>query len=375
MAEETAISWTNKTWSPWYGCTQVSLGPQGACVGCYARQLSEFRFHRVVFGGPGRGEGTRDVRADSAWKEPLRWECEAAAAKRAWFAPEGPPHGGMGAPWPHSPTVFPSMCDPFDNHPDLVEPRRRFFDLIRATPHLTWLLLTKRPGNIVKLSTDTVEPSLREAWGVWDRPPETFWPRNAAIGCTVVNQEEANRDIPKLLAAKASLKPAFAFVSMEPLLGPVDLTRIRRFPAGASREYINALAARFWTDQTGLPNPDPTWAYPGRPFQDGTTAIDWVITGGETDQGPHKARPSHPDWFRSLRDQCADAGVPFHHKQNGEWAPNDTGHAITGGSVPGDHSTFECATFADGQRVNRVGKKAAGRLLDGVLHDAMPAVA
>jgi protein gp37 len=113
--------------------------------------------------------------------------------------------------------VFPSMCDPFDNHPDLAEPRRRFFDLIRATPNLTWLLLTKRPGNIVKL--------FREAhpWpsgGGWN-----WWPRNAAIGCTVVTQEEADRDIPKLLAAKAALNPAFAFLSMEPLLGPVDLTR------------------------------------------------------------------------------------------------------------------------------------------------------
>src|SRR6185437_12320866 len=108
----------------------------------------------------------------------------------------------------YSPFIFPSMCDPFDNHPDLPPLLRRFFDLIRATPHLTWLLLTKRPGNIVKLFANTL------GWEA-DKKEDAIhrqWPSNAAIGCTVVTQEEADRDIPKLLQAKAALNPAFAFV-------------------------------------------------------------------------------------------------------------------------------------------------------------------
>lgn len=251
MAETTNISWTDHTWSPWYGCTQVSMGPQGACEGCYARQLSEHRFHRVVFGGPGRGEGTRDVRADSAWKEPLRWNRI---------------HQGD--------FVFPSMCDPFDNHPALREPRRRFFDLIRATPNLTWLLLTKRPGNIFRLFCHTVDtPDPRRF-----PPGQTaadYWPRNAAIGFTAVTQQEMDRDSRLALAAFRTLDPPFLFWSGEPLMGPVVLP-----------DELLALADRFW-----------------------------AITGGETDQGAHKARQEDPAWYRSVRDQCVPAGVVYHHKQ------------------------------------------------------------
>lgn len=254
MAEQTNISWADKTWSPWYGCTQVSMGPQGACEACYARQLSEVRFGRVVFGGPGRGEGTRDVRAESAWKEPLRWNRTQPGA-----------------------FVFPSMCDPFDNHPDLTEPRRRFFDLIQATPHLTWLLLTKRPGNIVKL--------FREASGLVDDRYIAFtrnsWPRNAAIGFTAVTQAEMNRDSRAALAAFQTLNPPFLFWSGEPLLGPVVIP-----------DDLLALGGRFW-----------------------------AITGGETDQGTHRARDTDPDLFRAIRDQCMPAGVVYQHKQMTRGAP------------------------------------------------------
>lgn len=353
MAETTNISWCDHTWSPWYGCTQVSMGPHGACEGCYARQMSETRFGRVVFGGPGRGEGTRDVRADAAWREPLRW------------AP-----GSF---------VFPSMCDPFDNHPDLVAPRRRFFDLIRATPHLTWLLLTKRPGNIVKLFRDTIR--YEEAV---DPALSFYWPCNAAIGCTVVCQDEAVRDVPKLLDAKYLLNPAFAFLSMEPLLGPVDLTRL-----DVGGHLMNALTGAHWhyRDLT------PIWG----------PAIDWVITGGETDQGAHKARPSHPDWFRSIRDQCIPAGVAFHHKQHGEWAPicwMDDGlsdrlyhpapkrdpeairrckveHTVmnSDGSLHPDVADRETYRPQDRSMLMfKTGNGRSGRLIDGVRYDARPQV-
>lgn len=331
MAETTTISWCDRTWSPWYGCTQVSMGPQGACEGCYARHLSETRMGRVVFGAPGRGIGTRDARADTAWKDPIRWNRTSPGD-----------------------FVFPSMCDPFDNHPALVELRRRFFDLIWATPKLTWLLLTKRPQNIRRLFAEAYAKTGHEM-----AFPDKYWPPNAAIGCTVVSQSEADRDIPHLLAAKAALKAPFAFVSMEPLLGPVDISpwlrdlcphcvRADCVPSlRADSAEVFSLCGRFVMETPG-------------------PALDWVIAGGETDQGQHKARPSHPDWFRSLRDQCAATDVPFHFKQWGEWSP----YAPSGcRSQPGPG-----AKSGDWPHMWRVGKKAAGNVLDGVLHDARPEV-
>lgn len=353
MAEQTAISWCDHTWSPWYGCTQVSMGAQGACVGCYARFLSETRFGRVVFGGPGRGEGTRDVRAEAAWKLPLAWNRKGPAF------------------------VFPSLCDPFDNHPDLVEPRRRFFDLIRATPNLTWLLLTKRPGNIPSLFAETITPELRKAYAGPEHLGRSLWPRNAAIGCTVVTQVEAERDLPKLLHAKLGLKPAFAFVSLEPLLGPVDLSAWLPHTVAMTQPWANGnVRADF-------------------------NRLDWVITGGETDQGPHKARLTHPDWLRAVRDQCAAAAVPYHHKQHGEWKPvcwmvdgesDDLYHPPPArdpeairrckvehtvmnrdGSLHPDPADTETYHAHHGSMLMfKVGPKRSGRLLDGALHDAMP---
>ncbi|RWH33848.1 DUF5131 family protein, partial [Mesorhizobium sp.] len=108
---------------------------------------------------------------------------------------------------------------------------------------------------------------------------------------------------------------AIRFISAEPLLGPIDFTKIRRFP-DLAKEFIHSLAGRMWTDQTGLPNPDPAWAFPGQRFCDGDRGIDWIIVGGES--GPN-ARPMSPAWARSIRDQCAGACVPFFFKQWGEW--------------------------------------------------------
>lgn len=183
--------------------------------------------------------------------------------------------------------------------------RQDLFMLMHETPNLTWLLLTKRPGMIVELFHQAY---IAEGW-----------PPNAAIMATVVTQKEARRDIPALKQAARVLNPAFVGLSMEPLLEAVDLTVTD----------VNDMAL--------------------------LTGIDWVITGGETDQGDHKARPTAVEWFRSLRDQCAAAGVPYHHKQNGEWGPLDE---FDGGAQP----------------VYRLGKDRTGRALDGQVHDARPEV-
>lgn len=280
MADVTNISWCDMTFNPWIGCTRISP----ACDGCYAAHLMETRMGRAVWGGPGAGVGTRSRTSAANWKKPLAWDRAAAAAGRRPF-------------------VFcSSLADVFDNVVP-VEWRHDLFELIRATPNLVWLLLTKRPQNIVKM-TDGVG-------GL---------PRNAALGTTVEDQRRADANLPALKVAKIELEPIFTFGSFEPLLEIVAVEPLL------------------------LP--------------------DWVITGGETDQGSHKARPTNPNAFRVLRDQCAAAGVPFHHKQNGEW--------VSVSEVAGDGPHFN---FDDCATVRRVGKARSGRTIDGVVHDAFPRIA
>jgi protein gp37 len=253
MGEVTGIGWTDHTWSPWWGCTKVSVGDKGACVGCYAEALDK----RV--GGDHWGVGKpRRAMSEAHWREPLKWDRNAAAAGEPRF-------------------VFPSMCDPFDKEVDPAW-RRRFFDLIRATPHLTWLLLTKRPPNIVD--------QCNEAGGL---------PANAALGATMVTQKEYDRDYRTMMDAADELRPAFTFASLEPLMEAIDL----------SLSYSRS---------PGMPPKNLSW-------------LDWVIVGGES--GP-RPRPMSPDWASSLRDQCAEAGVPFFFKQWGGLRPKSQGKSLDG---------------------------------------------
>jgi protein gp37 len=280
MGEVTAISWCDHTHNHWIGCTKVSP----ACDGCYAEAMMDKRYGRVQWGAPGKGVGTRSLTSEANRRKPLAWNRKAAAAGTRPF-------------------VFcSSLADVFDNQVP-TEWRTDLFDLIRSTPRLVWLLLTKRPQLIGKLS--------REAGGL---------PRNAAIGTTVEDRERALINVAHLRNAKHAVSPLFAFLSCEPLLEGIDLS-------------------------------------------DDIHDLDWVITGGETDQGGHKARPSSPQWFRDLRDQCAAAGVAYHHKQNGEWV------SVSEVEGPGEH--FE---FPDGRRVRRVGKARSGRTIDGAEHGARPSV-
>lgn len=320
MAEDTHISWANDTFNPWIGCMKV--GP--ACDGCYAEALmgvpGRFGPARVEWGAPGVGVGTRSRTAPANWAKVRKWDREQEAKEKAWA------RGFPCVPPPAPRFVFcASLADVFDNHPDLALWRRDLFALIRETPHLTWLLLTKRPGMIVKLFAETLTAEVRHELSKTVGLGESLWPKNAAIGFTAVNQLEMDRDSRHALAAFHGLNPAFLFWSGEPLLGPVVIP-----------EELLELGRRFW-----------------------------AITGGETDQGSHKARPQHPQWFRSPRDQCAAAGVPYHHKQNGEWVSVSMIEGRGGEPVH---------MFDDGSAVRRVGKDRSGRLIDGQLHDARPEV-
>lgn len=200
-----------------------------------------------------------------------------------------------------------SLADWLDNEAP-IDWLMDLLDLIRRTPNLDWLLLTKRIGNWQK----RLEYAHTHAYhGTDDGNGETFdlvdaWlnakpPANVWLGATIVNQEEADRDIPKLLQVPARIR----FLSMEPLLGEVRIPRPLLGRGDHGLRDIDPLAASMLAtaEEEGA-----AWVSQG---------VDWVIAGGES--GPH-ARPMHPDWVRSLRNQCQNAGVPFLFKQWGEWA-------------------------------------------------------
>ncbi len=324
MGENSEISWTHHTQNWWIGCTALSA----ACDHCYAEAMVK------RFGGD---FAMRRRTSPANWRKPLAWNRKAAALAERH-------------------RVFSnSLSDFFDNQA-APEWRAEAWSIIKATQHLDWLLLTKRPQNIAKM--------LPPDWG--DGYP------NVWLGTTAENQEEADRRIPHLLAVPARVR----FLSCEPLLGPLDIAW------SLSRNPIE-IAAGFL--QRGRFSPGLETLRP----------IDWVIAGGESG---HHARPMHPDWLRSLRDQCAISTIPFHMKQWGEWLPGVV--QFVQGELAGTgswHAYHQDGTGSDnwGSRADhwwndgfetqppyrpgiistRVGKKRAGRLIDGVLHDAFPKIA
>jgi protein gp37 len=281
MAENSKIEWTDHTFNPWTGCTKVSPG----CDHCYAEGWAK-RSGTVQWGDAPRRRTT-----EANWKLPLKWNTQAEREGRRF-------------------RVFcASLADVFDNAAPAAW-RQDLMSLIVRTPHLDWLLLTKRIGNARRALADaSMHDGLLLTANDEYRPPANLW-----IGATIVNREELLRDAAKLKATPAAVR----FWSVEPLL-----------------EDLGAIPREL------LP--------------------DWVIVGGESGPG---ARPMSPDWARKLRDQCASAGVPFLFKQWGEWLP-----------MLGQAEGVEVrqkATTTDGWMMGWAGKKAAGRLLDGVTHDGFP---
>lgn len=329
---ETTIEWTRGpngeqgyTFNPWEGCQKVSPG----CDNCYAEtRNARFAGGTSINWGPG---APRRRTSASNWRLPIRWNKEAAAAgerRRVFCA---------------------SLADVFDSE---VDPKWRadLFSLIELTPNLDWLLLTKRIGNA---------PDMLTAWQ-WRRKavnPKSVWPLpNVWIGATIVDQTEATRDIPKLIHAPAAKR----FLSMEPLLGPVDLSSVW-VPNGILRNMVPAIKK-----------------------------IDWVIVGGESGLN---ARSMHPQWVIDLRDQCLAVGTPFFFKQWGEWVPRSSCyHTFEDGRSCSDmdpvsvmwpcirltetgHNGRDLAHASQGDDayMQRLGKKAAGRLLNGREWNGSPA--
>lgn len=194
--------------------------------------------------------------------------------------------------------------------------RDEAWNIIRKTPELTYQILTKRPESI----TDRLPEDWEKGWNhVW-------------LGVSAEDQKTADERIPLLLQTPAAVR----FVSCEPLLGPINFgDHMSRY-----REIGTEL-------------------FP---------MLNWVIVGGESGPG---ARPMHPDWVRSIRDQCVQAEVPFFFKQFGEWLPVDTTTWLNlVNNMP--KGQYETQWMDEHIMVQRVGKKAAGRLLDGKEWDEFP---
>lgn len=325
MGENTKIEWARHTFNAWVGCTKLAHPKGSACDFCYAAVWAKRTGHPELW------EGERRRTTPENWKKPLKWDAAAKAADERH-------------------TVFSnSLADVFDNQVDPVW-RTDLFALIRSTPNLIWLLLTKRPENIIKMS--------KAAGGL---------PLNVALGTTIEDQERANHRGPLLLKARDELKPLFTFFSCEPLIGPIDLYNGDPDPRLDGVKAKHTLIGSWW--EPGAPK--------GMPSRCG---VDWVIAGGESGG---QARPAHPDWFRSLRDQCDAADVDFLFKQWGEWTPGEN-VARQRGTVPtadwfagkwsfGKENLRNTDGHVDDQPdLYRVGKKEAGRHLDGKLHDAIP---
>lgn len=320
MAETTGIEWADATANFWIGCTKLSP----ACAHCYAEADWDLRKHRVEWGPHG---DRSPVKAGAIVVRKIHRQATAFIAENG-----------------RNPRIFVnSLSDFADNHKSIKpEWREQVWQLARECPDVILMILTKRPQNLARY--------LPADWG--DGYP------NVWIGTTVENQEEADRRIPHLLATPAAVR----WLSCEPLLGPVDLNRIReKFDGGLGVKWESALDGKRFSPWVG-DDEDPM--IPGFP------KLDWVVVGGESGKD---ARPMHPDWARSLRDQCAAAGVPFFFKQWGEWG------ALGGPDGFWPHNTpSACRLLPDGTRhprgrsMQRAGKKAAGRLLDSVLHDGMP---
>lgn len=243
MGATTGIAWTDSTWSPWRGCEKVSP----ACDHCYAETWAR-RTGRKIWGKAQR----REIGAEAYWKLPYTWNAEARDEGRRR-------------------KVFCSaLSDVFEGRKDLDEARERVWTTIERTPWLVYLLLTKRPENILRM--------IPYPWR--QKPPQNVW-----YGTTAESQEWALKRIPALLEVPAVVR----FLSCEPVLGPI---------------YIAS-------DNAAQTKP----------------GIHWVIAGGESGSG---ARPTSWNAFRSLRDQARMIGAAFFMKQSGIVLAKEAGHKGAG---------------------------------------------
>lgn len=300
MGDKSKIEWTEATWNPVVGCAKVSEG----CRNCYAMKVA----HRLAAMGQERYEGLTEKRSSGVeWNGTVRIAPEALDIPRRWTRPR---------------RIFVnSMSDLF--HPDVpFQFIEGVFVTMKQAPQHTFQILTKRPERMLEYLT--AYPS---AFGDPFEPLPNVW-----LGVSVEDQKSADERIPLLLQVPAAVR----WLSMEPLLGPVDISN---FMGDVRYHWNSGHHQRYDECEEGLCTKSPS--------------IDWVVVGGESG---HKARPMRPDWARSLRDQCTAAGTPFFFKQWGD--VREYGSALPGSPwIDAGHDLSE---------------KKGGRILDGRTWDETP---
>lgn len=360
MADTTKIEWTDATWNIINGCSVHTPG----CTNCYAMLLAGTR----LAGHPSRAGLTTMSKAGPVWTGEVR----------------------LYEPWLTQPLEWTKPRDIFVcAHGDLFHEAvtDEMLDQVFAVIAICQVgerrhrfqILTKRSGNMRRYVSRLADRAALIAGIVVTKhkmpkvvgtavtellmrgPLPNVW-----LGVSTEDQRRADERIPDLLATPAVVR----WISAEPLLGEIDLEHVAAPVGDGDDEFeddhwkLNALLAgscyefkgddRFWYSGDGPEHP----------------ALDWVVVGGESGRG---ARPMHPAWAEALREQCNGAGVAFLFKQWGEWAPTgaaseEEGHSPAFRKQRGSKSFF----YPDGVQMGRVGKKGAGRVLDGVQHDGMP---
>jgi protein gp37 len=386
----TKINWTEHSWPVVVGCDAVSAG----CANCYAALMAA-RLEAIERArgevGPYTGLATRQGN-HAKWTGAVRLNEKVLTAPLRRRKPTrffASPMGDL-----FHPAVTDAMLD-------------RIFAVMALCPQHTFQVLTKRPDRMgeyiastgtklgrqyeIRQAIEDLTPFPADKFGshietcrAKTRVSGTFSERpplpNVWLGTSIENQRTADERIPHLLATPAAVR----FLSCEPLLGLPDIGwALPRNPIEIAAGFLSR--GHF------------------APALETLRPLDWVIAGGES--GPH-ARPMHPDWVRSLRDQCATTGVPFLFKQWGEWASaafsGSTGEMVFRQFKTFDQWVNKASTWVKGgvgldrtgavleiggdvmkardegrfpvTIMNRVGKSAAGRLLDGIEHDASPEV-
>jgi len=356
MSDGSHIEWTDATWSPITGCTIVSPG----CARCYAMKLAGGRLRNH----PSRKGLTKPSKAGPVWTGEVRLNEDWLTQPLQWKAPR---------------MIF--VCAHGDLfHEDVPDEWiDRVFAVMALAPQHTFQVLTKRAKRMRhymgSCKTDGICLRIHEMLGRPDNgPAETAtWSeykerirvglRNVWLGVSAERQQEADERIPDLLATTAAVR----FVSAEPMLGPINFGHVPHAHGWGSA--LEPGQVHGGTGQCVALTP----------------ALDWVIVGGESGHG---ARPMHPDWARSIRNQCQAAGAAFFFKQWGAWQPfqppmvYDEDWQRSGNSVVAIDGTLSTGDELSGGRridhplwcrIRNVGKKAAGRLLDGRTWDEMPA--
>lgn len=405
MADNTHIEWTDATWNPITGCSVVSPG----CTNCYAMRLAGTRLRHH----PSRQGLTTDSKVGPVWNGQVRFN-----------------EGWLDQPlrWPRPRSIF--VCAHGDLFHESVPDEwiDRVFAIMALAPRHTFQVLTKRPARMreylqaaslekwasackpgsLKVSQNDVYRAFGMARKFSSDPKTPILPlTNVWAGVSIEDETRAHERIPILLDTSAAVR----WISAEPLLGPVDLgpwiptcyecgascgLRLSKIPGvgrcvgcgekyGPDTEPVFSDGCLRCGDELEPVCPDcghyMVYQHPDTPN------LDWVVVGGESGPG---ARPMHPDWVRQICDDCAAAGTAFLFKQWGAWAPYDQASSVMRRELPAAEwdeidqrwdyldprnlADSDAADLANAGASYRIGKRAAGRLLDGVLHDALPEV-